>query len=113
MAEVIKGVTGSTTIEWGTGDAGGSGKVQSASRRIGGEKVELKDENGETFCVVYFDDKDQCEFTAIVLSGNPPARGDAISIGGVSNCLVDEAELNWQNNNAKMMTVRATKYAGF
>lgn len=110
MAEIIKG---NITITWGTGDAGGEGKVQSASKKTGSEKIELKDENGETFSVIYFDEKKQCEFTAIVLTGTLPAIGDTITIGGTTNCLVDEVDENWANNNAKMMTVRATKYAAF
>lgn len=111
MAEVIKG---NNTITWGAGDGASVGKVQSASNKLGGDKVELLDENGETFSVIYFNDKNECEFEAITLAAvTPPVRGDAITIGGVANCLVDEVELKWANKTAKMIVVRATKYANF
>lgn len=111
MAEVIKG---NNTITWGAGDGAAIGKVQSASKKTGGDKVELLDENGEVFSVIYFNGKNECEFETIMLSGvTPPARGDAITIGVVANCLVDDVEEKWQNNNAKMLTIRATKYANF
>lgn len=106
-------IKGNNQVTWGasTGGPSGFGKIQSASRKHGGEKVELKDDNGETFCVIYFDDKDACEFKAILQgSVNPPARGDAITIGGVANALVDDFDIDWENTTAKMITIRATKY---
>jgi hypothetical protein len=110
MAAKIKG---NNLVTWGAGVVTGNwGKIQTASRKHGGEKVELKDENGETFCVIYFDDKDGCEFKAIFQSNIVlPTRGDLISIGGVVNALVDDFDVDWENTNAKMLTLRATKYA--
>ncbi len=109
MAAVIKG---NNTITWGAGDAGSLGKIQSGSRKLGGDKVELLDENGEVFTAVYFNDKNECEFEAIFLSSiTLPARGDTINIGGLIGALVDDIEEKWANNNAKMFTIRATKYA--
>lgn len=109
MAAVIKG---NNTITWGSGSAGGSGKVQSSTRKLGTDKVELVDENGEVFSVVYFNAKNECEFEAILLSAvTLPAIGDTITIGGIALCLVDSIEEKWTNNNAKMFTIRATKYA--
>lgn len=107
-------IKGNQLITWGAGQAGGVGKVQSASRKRGGDKVELLDENGEVFCVIYFNDKDECEFEAVFQSNiTLPERGTAITIGGVVGCLVDDWEVKWQNNNAKMIVMRATKYANF
>ena len=111
MAELIKG---NQSLEWGTAEGGGTGFVQSAKAKLGGEKLELKDEAGETVAVVYFDEKNECEFEALAQSGvTLPGRGDTISIGGVSNCLVDEVEEMWDNKNVKKFSVRATKYANF
>jgi len=111
MAEVIKG---NNTIIWGSGDGASVGKVQSATKKLGGDKVELLDENGEVFSVIYFNDKNECEFEAIMLSSvTPPVRGDSITIGGLAGCLVDDVELKWVNNNAQMISIRATKYANF
>lgn len=111
MSAVIKG---NNTITWGASGGASVGKVQSASNKLGGDKVELLDENGEVFTAVYFNDKNECEFEAIMLSAvTPPVRGDSITIGGVVGCYVDDVELKWANNNAKMIVIRATKYANF
>jgi hypothetical protein len=105
-------IVGNNTITWGSGGGGSLGKIQSASHKKGGDKVELLDENGEVFCVVYFNQKDECEFTAIFLSSvTLPNRGDTITIGGVANCRVDDYDKVWENTNAMKFTIRATKYA--
>ena len=105
-------IVGNNTITWGAGAGASMGKVQSATQKRGGDKVELLDENGEVFCVIYFNDKDECEFTAIFLSTvTLPARGSTITIGGVAACRVDDYEVMWENTNAKKFTIRATKYA--
>lgn len=104
-------IKGNNLISWGSGDAAGLGVVQSASTKLGGEKVELYDEDGDTFCVIYFDDKDECEFEAIMQSSvTLPDRGDTISIGGVVAALVDDVELRWANRDAQRVMIRATKY---
>ena len=111
MAAIIKG---NNTITWGAGGAGSLGKIQSGSRKLSGDKVELLDENGEVFSAIYFNNKNECEFEAVFLSTvTLPSRGDTITIGGIASCLVDDIEEKWANNNAKMFTIRATKYANF
>lgn len=105
-------IKGNNLITWGTGDAAGLGVIQSASTKLGGEKVELPDEDGETFCVIYFDDKNECEFEAIMQSSvTLPDRGDAINIGNVVGASVDDVELKWANKDAQRVAIRATKYA--
>ena len=107
-------IKGNNTIIWGAGSVSTMGKIQSGSKKLGGDKVELLDENGEVFSAVYFNDKNECEFEAIFLAAVIlPARGDAITIAGVVNALVDDLEEKWSNNNAKMFIIRATKYANF
>lgn len=111
MAAVIKG---NNTIVWGAGTAASLGKVQSSTKKTGSDKVELLDENGEVFTVVYFNEKKECQFEAIFQSSvTLPAIGDTITIGGVATCLVDSIEEKWDNKNAKMFTITATKYANF
>lgn len=111
MAAIIKG---NSTITWGAGTGAALGKVQSASKKTGSDKIELLDENGEVFTVVYFNEKKECQFEAIALSAATlPAIGDTITIGGVSSCLVDSIEEKWDNKTAKMFTVTATKYLNF
>jgi hypothetical protein len=110
MAVVTKIASGST-VKWGTTGTGPDsyGKIQRTSRKRTAERTKLLDENGETLTAVYFDAKDQCEIEVLLLSGTPPARGASITIAGLA-CLVDEVETKWANNNAKMLTIRATKY---
>lgn len=111
MAARIKG---NNLITWGAGGTGSIGKIQSASHKLGGDKVELDDENGECFCTIYFNDKGECEFKAIFQTGIAlPARGDSINIAGVTGAFVDDIEKEWANKNAMMFTIRATKYANF
>lgn len=106
-------IKGNNLITWGTGSAGGLAVVQSASVKRGGEKVELYDEDGDTFCVIYFDDNNECEFEAIMQTDvTPPERGTTISIGGVTTALVDDYEIRYQNRDAVRLMVRAKAYDG-
>jgi hypothetical protein len=113
MAEVKRGNLNAT---WGANGAttGITGKVQSASAKVGGEKIELKDDIAETFAVLYFDETIEMDAEVIAAAAaTPPAPGDVIEIAGVQGAIVDEAEVKWQNNNAMMISIRATKFANF
>ncbi len=108
MSAVIKG---NQLITWGAGAAAGLGIVQSASTELGGEEVELLDEDGEVFCVIFFNDKDECEFEALMQSSvTPPERGDSINIGGVVGAFVKRVKLIWANKEAQKISIQATKY---
>lgn len=107
-------VVGSDDIEFSSDGAGytGIGVIVNASRKDGGDKLELKDRQGNVFAVVYFNDKNECEFESIFDSSvTIPVRGDAISVCGKTNVLVDEIEHKWENEKERMLTIRGTRYA--
>lgn len=105
-------IVGDNTILFGTAGVYGSGIiVSSASNKLDGDKLEIKDNKGSVTTVIYFNDKNQCSFEMLVSAAAPTlARGDAITIGGVVNCLVDNTELKWTNDNTQKFTVNATRY---
>ncbi len=107
-------IKGDQTILWGADgvySAAGCGFVTTGSKELTGDKVEIKDKNGFTIAVVYFDDKSNVQFEAIVATSAPAlARGDAATICGIAYCLIDSAEEMWANNDARKYRVRATNY---
>lgn len=108
-------IKGDSTILWGADGvytASGCGFVTKGSKQLTGEKVEIKDKNGFTVSVIYFDDKKNVSFEAIVTTAAPTlVRGDAATICGIAYCLIDEVEELWANADARKYSVRATNYA--
>lgn len=108
-------VVGDDDVEFGTAGVGYSaiGVIVSASRKEGGDKLEIKDREGRVYVVIYFNDKDECEIEVIFETGvTVPSRGDAIDVCGVVDVLVDEIEHVWENEKERMLKIRGTKYAG-
>jgi len=107
-------IKGDNTILWGAGGvyaATGAGFVTRGSKELTGEKTEIKDKDGFTVAVVYFDEKKNVQFEAIVSTAAPAlARGDAATICGVANCLIDRVEELWENQDARKYRVYATNY---
>ncbi|MEO5915562.1 MAG: hypothetical protein ABIS50_15115 [Luteolibacter sp.] len=100
-------------VVWGTNSAGTltQGKILSLSKKTTGGLFEQKDENGETYSVIFFDD--QIEISAEVLAsttGAAPARGAAINIGGVTSALVIDADENWKAGETKKFTINFKKW---
>lgn len=106
-------IIGSNQVKFGTKDlVTGFGTILSCKRKRGGDKVELKDEEGRVFCVIYFNDKDECEFNAIFSTDvDLPERGDTVTIAGIA-CLVDDFDVAWENEKERQLTIRATRYPG-
>lgn len=107
-------IQGTGNIAFGTGDVGLTdvGQVLSASQMNGGDKLELKDRQGGVFLVIYFNDKNECELKAIWdQSYALPARGDAIALFELTDVLVDECTINYENEKEAGITIKATKYA--
>lgn len=110
---VVGTTSGAGDIEFGTTGAGyfSVGEIQSASLKQGGEKLELKSRNGNTFCVIYFNSKGECSITAIWDNDYAdPARGDAISLCGLANVLVEDVTHNWSAGKERSITINAIKY---
>lgn len=109
-------IKGDNTILWGAGGvytASGCGFVTSGSKELTGEKIEIKDKDGFTVAVVWFDDKKNLVFEAIISTAAPELeRGDAATICGVAYALIDTVTEIWANNDARKYRVTATNYTG-
>jgi len=107
-------IKGNSTILWGaSGGTTIAGIIVSVRDQLTGEMVEIPDEVGFTTTVVFFNDKHECEVQLIVSSSVPTlARGDSVTIAGISGCLVTETEVNWEQKGARKLTVKATKWVG-
>lgn len=106
-------IVGSNAVEFGTDGAGatGLGVITSCTRKDGGDKLEIKDRQGNVYIVIYFNAKGECELEVIYDSTlTVPDRGDSMMIGGSVTCLVDEVEHKWSNEKERSMIIRATKY---
>lgn len=107
-------IKGDSTILWGAdGVYAGTnvGFVTTGSKELTGEKVEVKDKNGFTVSVIYFDDKHNVQFEAIIQTQAPAlARGDGATICGLAYCLIDSVDQLWANNDARKYRIRATNY---
>lgn len=107
-------IRGDNTILWGAGgvfSGTGAGIIQTGRKRKNCEKVEIKDVNGFTVAVVYFDNKTELEFEMYVKTAAPAINeGDGLTICGVAYALVDEVEEMWANNDGRKYRVRATNY---
>jgi len=108
-------IVGDNSVLWGANgvfNGTGSGIVTSGSDELTGEKVEVQDELGQTVAVIYYDDKNNLEFEAIIKTSAPElARGDGLTICGHEFALVDTVTLLWGNKENQKYRVKATKYA--
>jgi hypothetical protein len=108
-------IRGDNTVLWGANgvyNGTGSGIVQSGSDELTGEKVEVQDELGQTVAVIFFDDKNNVEFEAIIKTSAPAiARGDGLTICGHAYALVDTVTKLWENKGTQKYRVKATQYA--
>jgi len=107
-------IVGNQNAEFGTESVGGAGigVILSASRKDSGDKLEIKDTNGNVFIVIYFNDKGECEIKAIFDSTvTLPVRGDTLDICGLVGTLVDEIDHDWDNGRERQVTIRSTFYA--
>lgn len=111
---VVGSTNGAGDVEFGTEGAGYStiGQVQSASRKTGGEQLELKTRNGNVFCVIFFNEKGECSITAIWDNDYAdPVRGDAIDLCGLEDVLVMDVTHNWNIGRERSITINATKFS--
>lgn len=104
-------IIGDNTVIFGTGGLFATGIVLSASVMLDGDILELKDNTGFVYCVVYFNDKNECEIQIILKTDTAePVRGDNITIGGVADCLVKNAKKEWEDAGEAKYTLQATRY---
>lgn len=108
-------IRGDSSVLWGANgvfDGTGSGLVTTGSDELTGEKLEVQDELGQTVSVIFFDDKHNLEFEAIIKTSAPAiARGDGLTICGIAYALVDSVTKLWANKDVQKYRVKATNYA--
>src|SRR4051812_47154333 len=92
--------TGGANVEMGTTGAGysGIGTIISADREDGGEELELKNRYGNTFAIIFFNDRDECSIDVIFKSDlTIPVRGDSLSLCGLTGVLCKKITHKWEN----------------
>lgn len=106
-------IVGDNTVIFGSNGVYGTGQiVEDGNKRLTGDKLEIQDNDGNVVTVIYFNDKNECSFLMVVKTAAPSlARGDAITIGGVADCLVDDTEEIWRRGDVRKFRVNATRYA--
>ena len=107
-------ITGDNTVLFGTnGYYSGSGVVVSGNKKLEGDRLDLRDENGFVFTSIYFDDKNQFSFEMIVKTAAPELeRGDLITVAGVANAEVQDTELIYEQTRERRYRVNATRFLG-
>ncbi|WP_309400577.1 hypothetical protein [Cerasicoccus maritimus] len=113
MPQTTPVIQGDGTVIWGSGNAHSTGLIVSGRKLRTADTKTILDNNGFTKSKVWFNHRNECEFEAIVQTAVPEMEtGDAITIGGVASCMVDDVEEMWRNNEEAKFRVRATAYDG-
>ncbi len=107
-------VIGSGNPEFGTDGVGYTaiGVITGAERDDSGDKLELKDRQGNVIAVIYYNDKNECSIDVIFdADATLPVRGDAINVCGLTGVLVDSLTHKWENEKNRMLSIKGTRYA--
>lgn len=100
-------------IVWGTTAAGtvaAQGKILSATKKTGATKVIQEDEDGEPYSAIYH--SQEAMVTLEVLAdpdATIPESGDLITVVGVTDLFVDDAEEKWTAGQTKKISINAWK----
>jgi hypothetical protein len=103
----------SDVVVWGSSGAGALvtlGTVISCNKKSTVKQHEETDDNGEVHVLVLYDQRE--EVTLEILAGKEavqPATGSTITIGGVTDLIVTEAETVWKRGDTKKFNVSAWK----
>ena len=108
-------IRGNNLIVWGTDELdpqGNIGIITRGNSKRTSDKVEIKDNNGYTVTVVYFNERNETSIE-IVYQGTAtlPEIGDDVTIAGIP-CICDNTEIVWEQAGVKKFTLNATKYDG-
>ncbi|PTY03898.1 hypothetical protein DB346_03000 [Verrucomicrobia bacterium LW23] len=105
-------IRGDNTVIWGSNGVFNTGYIKSAKKSNTSDKVEVQDNTGYVVTTIYFNHKGECEFTMVVRGAIPEFNsGDLITVAGLVNCQVDNADVNWAQAGVVEMSIKATKYA--
>jgi hypothetical protein len=108
-------IKGDNTVIWGASGlyTTANGIITGGNKKAESEQLAVKDENGFTVAVIFFDQKNKFSFEMIVKTSAPAlAVGDPITVAGVVNALVDDTEEIWAQADTRKFRVNATKYSG-
>jgi len=109
-------IKGDSTILWGTGSVYSGGLVVSATLTKNAEAQEVADTNGFAAAVVFFNNKQDIECEIIIQTAAPSIEiGDAVSICGVTGCIVQPGGFQqmWEQKGVRKCRLKATKYTNF
>ena len=108
-AVLIRGLSAGAI--WGVPDAA-YGKGQSLDIDNNGEKAELKDGNGNTVAVAYYDDKKTIAYTVKITDATQftATRGSVVTVDGVTGIL-DDYKLVKSNSDFAEYQLNITFYA--
>jgi hypothetical protein len=104
-----------TDVVWGITSAEGGvltaqGKLLSVTRKSTAKQFEQEGEQGEVYSVVFYDQREEvtvevlCKTTAVI-----PAPGSTLTVAGVTDLLVSDAEVKWQAGGTKKLSISAWK----
>lgn len=102
----------STAITWGSTSAGTltAGKILSCNKKSTVKQHEEADEDGEVHSLVLYDQREEVTLEVLATdTSTPPATGSVITVAGVTDLIVTEAEVVWQRGNTKKFNITAWK----
>lgn len=99
-------------VVWGSSGAGtvSAGKIISCNKKSTVKQHEEPDEDGEPYSLVLYDQRE--EVTIEILAGKTatqPATGSTITVAGVTDIIVTEAETVWKRGDTKKFQVSGWK----
>lgn len=101
-------------VVWGTSTAGtlaSQGKILNATKKKGSKLFEQTDENDETSTVIFHDQTVEATLEILAIpTATIPDPGDAITVVGVTDLLVLDAEEVWANNQTKKIRMNVKKW---
>jgi hypothetical protein len=101
-------------VVWGTSSAGtlsGQGKILSISKKKSSKMTEQEDEDGETYSVIFFDQFSEVTVEVLAKSDSDvPDPGDALTVVGVTDMLVIDAEEKWTAGQTKKISMSLKKW---
>lgn len=106
-------VRGNNTVKWGTNGVYATGIITKGNKKRASDKKVILDNDGNAAIVIYFNHRNECSFTMIRTTSDPEFEiGDIITIGGATNCIVDDISDDYTQGSEQQLTVSATAYDG-
>ena len=102
-----------TEVVWGTATAGTltHGKILSASKKKTSKLFEQEDEDGETYSAIFYDQTLEGVVEILVKgAATIPDPGDVITVVGVTDMLVLDAEEKWAAGQTKKLALTVKKW---